>query len=115
MMEGKPLPVYGDGSSIRDYTYIGDLVEGIRLAMDYNRTPFEVINLGCGRPVELMELIRTLEDLLGLKAKIDYLTPQPGDAPRTLADTRKAEELLGYNPKVPLKEGLKDFLSWLLR
>ena len=115
MMEGKPLPVYGDGSSIRDYTYIGDLVEGIRLAMDYDRTPFEVINLGCGRPVELMELIRTLEDLLGLKAKIDYLPPQPGDAPRTWADTRKAKELLGYSPKVPLKEGLKDFLRWLLR
>ncbi|MEM4501596.1 MAG: GDP-mannose 4,6-dehydratase, partial [Thermofilaceae archaeon] len=114
MLEGKPLPVYGDGSSLRDYTYIGDLVEGIRLAMDYDQSSFEVINLGTGRPVELLGLIRVMEKLLGVKAKLEFLSPQRGDAPRTWADTTKARELLGYRPRVSLEEGLRAFCQWLL-
>lgn len=115
MLEGRPVPIYGDGSSLRDYTYIDDLVEGIRRAMDYSRSSFEVINLGCGRPVGLLELVRIMEKMLGVRAKVEFLPLQPGDVPRTWADTTKARDLLGYNPKVVLEEGLKTFLNWLVQ
>lgn len=113
MLEGKPLPIYGNGSTLRDYTYIGDLVEGIRLAMDYDQKPFEVINLGSGHPLGLLEVIEAMEAELGIKANLEFLPPQPGDVPKTWADITKATELLGYKPKTSLKEGLKFFCEWL--
>ncbi|NLO89844.1 MAG: NAD-dependent epimerase/dehydratase family protein [Clostridia bacterium] len=113
MLKGEPIPVYGDGSSRRDYTYIDDVINGVRAAMDYTNTKYEVINLGNNRTISLMELIRTLEEVLGVKAKLEYLPPQPGDVPQTWADMEKARRILSYNLNTKLIIGLKEFTKWL--
>lgn len=115
MLAGKPLPIYGDGSTLRDYTYIDDLVEGIRRAMDYRGSTYEVINLGNGQPLSLLELVRSLEEALGTEAKLEFTALRPEDVPKTWADTSKAQALLGYKPRTSLKEGLRTFLEWLLK
>src|SRR6185503_16010978 len=96
---GKPIPVFGDGATRRDYTYIDDIIAGVRAAMDYDQTKYEVINLGESRTVELGELISLLEGALGKRAEIDRQPPQPGDVPQTFADISKARKLLGYDPQ----------------
>ena len=110
--EGKPIPVFGDGTTRRDYTYIDDIIAGVRAALDYEASTFEVINLGESRTVELRELIALLERELGREAVIDRQPLQPGDVPQTFADTRKARRLLGYDPQTPIEEGLKRFVAW---
>lgn len=112
MLEGKPLPVYGDGSSLRDYTYIDDVIQGLRAAMDYQESYYEVINLGNSQPVDLQTLVRELEEVLGVSAKLQMLQEQPGDVPRTLADVSKAARLLNYVPRTALKSGLTRFAHW---
>ncbi len=115
---GKPLPIFGDGSSGRDYTHIGDTVAGVLAALDYNPdreagvTPFEVFNLGNSSPVRLTELVELLERTTGRKAARDPNPPQPGDVPLTWADISKATRLLGYRPATRLEEGLKQFVEW---
>lgn len=113
MLEGKPLPVYGDGSSRRDYTYIADAIEGIRAAMEYTATPYEVINLGHHRPVSLLEMIQALERVSGIKAVLDWLPAEAGEAPQTCADISKAQALLAYRPVVGFEDGLARFFTWL--
>jgi len=113
LLAGKPIPVYGDGSSRRDYTYIDDIIQGLRAAMDYTATPYEVINLGNNHTVSLREMIRALEETLGVKAELEFLPPQPGDVPQTWADVEKAGRLLSYNPNTVLSQGLKEFARWL--
>src|SRR5438552_3385608 len=81
----KPIPVFGDGSTRRDYSYVDDIVAGIRAAMDYDRTPYEVVNLGNDRTVTLMEMVGEIENALGVTAKIDRQPEQPGDVPQTWA------------------------------
>jgi UDP-glucuronate 4-epimerase len=110
--EGKPIPVFGDGTARRDYTFVDDIVAGVRAAMDYEATNYEVINLGGSRTVELRELIALLERELGQKARIDRQPPQPGDVPRTFADVSKARRLLGYDPQTPIEEGIHRFVEW---
>lgn len=110
--EGKPIPVFGDGSTRRDYTYIDDIVQGVRAAIDYDKSSFEVINLGESQTVELSELIALLEKNLGMKAKIDRQPMQPGDVPLTYADIEKARKLLGYNPQTKIEEGISYFVKW---
>lgn len=110
MIKDEPIPVYGDGTSLRDYTYISDIVDGILAAINYNKNMYEVINLGSSRPVPLWELIQALEKVLGLRAKIERLPAQPGDVPQTYADINKARELLGFNPKVKLPDGIRYFI-----
>src|SRR2546425_4050272 len=85
MNEGKPIPVFGDGTTRRDYTYIDDIIAGVRAAIDYDQSNYEVINLGESRTVELRELISLLEKELGRRAEIDWQPPQPGDMPQTFA------------------------------
>jgi len=114
MLEGKPVPVYGDGGARRDYTYIDDLVRGIRAAMEYEGAPYEVINLGNHHPVSVLEMVRMLEEVLGRKAKLEFLPAPPGDVPHTWADVEKARRLLGYEPKTPFQEGLASFARWLI-
>lgn len=114
MLEGKPVPIYGDGSARRDYTYIDDLVRGIRAAMEYEGAPYEVINLGNHHPVSVLEVVRTLERALGVKANLDFLPLPPGDVPHTWADVEKARKLLGYEPSKPFGEGIVDFTQWLV-
>ncbi len=112
MLEGKPIPIYGDASSLRDYTYVEDLVEGIRAAMDYQGSLYEIINLGSGRPIKLLDVIRLLEEALGVKANLEFLPPQPGDVPQTWADIRKARRFLDWEPQTPLPEGLEHAVTW---
>ena len=110
--EGKPIPFFGDGTSRRDYTYIDDIIDGVVAAIDYDQSPYEVINLGESRTVELIELIALLEKELGTKATIDRQPPQPGDVPQTFADITKARALLGYNPQTQIEAGLHRFVEW---
>lgn len=113
MLQGEPIPVYGDGSSRRDYTYIDDIIQGVRAAMDYTATPYEVINLGNNRTVSLMEMIHALEEVLSVKAKLEFLPPQPGDVPQTWADVGKAGCLLDYKPITYFENGLIEFWKWM--
>jgi UDP-glucuronate 4-epimerase len=109
---GKPIPVFGDGATRRDYTYIDDIIAGVRAAMDYDQSNYEVINLGESRTVELRELISLLEQALGRKAEIDRQPLQPGDVPQTFADISKARALLGYDPQTQIEEGIERFVTW---
>jgi len=110
---GKPIPVFGDGSTERDYTYVADIVTGILAAADYNASNFEIINLGESRTVRLDYLISLLEQELGKKASIQWLPSQPGDMPRTHADITKAATLLGYSPTTPIERGIAEFVKWM--
>ncbi len=110
--EGRPVPVFGDGTTRRDYTYVDDIIAGVRAAMDYEASAYEVFNLGESRTVELRELIALIEGELGQKAVIDRQPPQPGDVPRTFADVTKARRLLGYDPRTPVEEGIRRFVEW---
>ncbi|HEY3026344.1 MAG TPA: GDP-mannose 4,6-dehydratase [Pyrinomonadaceae bacterium] len=110
--EGRPIPIFGDGTTRRDYTYIDDIIAGVRAAIDYETSDYEVINLGESRTVELRELIALLEKELGKKAIIDRQPLQPGDVPQTFADVTKARALLGYNPRTPIEDGIKRFVAW---
>lgn len=112
MLVDDPIPVFGDGSSRRDFTFIEDLVEGITLALDRGRG-FQILNLGAGHTVTLLEVIETLEGALGRKAKIEWFPRQPGDVSNTWADVSAAREALGYAPRVALAEGIHHFATWL--
>jgi len=112
---GKPLPVYGDGSMGRDYTYVDDIVAGVVASLEYApepKLPFEVFNLGNSHPVRLAELIAQLEAATGKKALQDRLPDQPGDVPITWANIDKAKRLLGYAPKTSMEQGLQNFVAW---
>jgi UDP-glucuronate 4-epimerase len=110
--EGKPIPVFGDGSTRRDYTFIDDIIAGVRASIDYDKTNYEIFNFGESRTVKLSELISLLEENLGKKAIINRLPLQPGDVPQTFADVSKAKKLLGYNPTTPIEEGIAKFVKW---
>jgi UDP-glucuronate 4-epimerase len=110
--QGKPIPVFGDGTTRRDYTYIDDIIAGVRAAIDYDQTNYEVINLGESRTVELRELIALLEKELGARAQIDRQPAQPGDVPQTFADIAKARRLLNYNPQTQIETGIQRFVEW---
>ena len=109
---GRPIPVFGDGTTRRDYTYIGDIIAGVRAAIDYDQSNYEVINLGESRTVKLRELISLLEKALDRQAEIDQQPLQPGDVPQTFADISKAVKLLGYNPQTQIEEGIEKFVEW---
>jgi UDP-glucuronate 4-epimerase len=110
--KGEPIPVFGDGTTRRDYTYIDDIIAGVRAAIDYEASPYEVINLGESRTVELRELIALLEQALDRRALIDRQPMQPGDVPQTFADIEKARRLLGYNPQTEIEDGIGRFVEW---
>jgi UDP-glucuronate 4-epimerase len=117
MEAGKPLPIFGDGETGRDYTYVDDIVAGVLGALDYDFSltdgaPFEICNLGNSSPVKLSELVRMLESATGKKAMVQREDPQQGDVPLTWADISKAGKLLGYHPQTTLVEGLKEFVAW---
>jgi UDP-glucuronate 4-epimerase len=111
---GKPIPVYGDGSTARDYTYISDVLDGL-LACTQKEFGFEIFNLGESDTVTLNRLIELLEAALAKKAIVERLSPQPGDVPRTCADISKARRHLGYNPSVKIDKGIPLFVDWFNR
>ena len=111
---GKPIPVFGDGSTARDYTYVSDIIEGV-MACTEKVFGYEIFNLGEAQTVKLTRLIELLEQALGGKAIIERLPPQPGDVPLTCADVSKARERLGYRPSVKIEQGIPLFVDWLMR
>lgn len=108
---GKPIPVFGDGSTARDYTFVSDTLDGI-LACTKEEFGFEIFNLGESQTVTLSYLIELLENALGKKAIINRQPTQPGDVPITFADISKAKKILGYNPQVKIEEGIPRFVEW---
>ena len=110
--EGKSIPVFGDGSMMRDFTYIDDIIAGTVAAMD-KCSGYNIYNLGESEPIRLGELIEYIEQALGKKAKKEYLPKQPGDVEQTYADVTRAAKELGYKPSTHIKEGLTNFVNWL--
>jgi UDP-glucuronate 4-epimerase len=111
ILRGKPVEVFGDGSTARDYTYVDDVVQGVLACLD-REFGFEVINLGESRAVAVRELVQLIEKAVGKKARIRQLPPQAGDVPITCADISKAKRLLGYNPRVGIEDGIQRFAEW---
>ncbi|MBM7568621.1 GDP-mannose 4,6-dehydratase [Paenibacillus sacheonensis] len=112
---GEPLTVYGNGSSRRDYTYIGDIVNGLVGALAYVESEekvYEIVNLGTNRTISLLELIRGIEQAYGKEAELRWLANQPGDVEQTYADISKANRLFGYDPQTDFAEGLHKFVNW---
>jgi UDP-glucuronate 4-epimerase len=110
--KGQPIPVFGDGSTSRDYTFVEDTIQGIKSAIDYDQSDFEIINLGNHKTVTLSTLIQSIEKICGKQAIIDRQPEQPGDVPQTYADISKAQKLLNYYPETELKIGLLKFYEW---
>lgn len=108
---GKPVPVYGDGSMERDFTYIDDVIDGVVVALQ-RCSGYAIYNLGNSCPVRVDRLVELLERILGKKAVIEWLPEQAGDVKRTYADIRRAQRDLNFFPKTPLSEGLARFVEW---
>ena len=118
MLEGKKIPMFGDGSTSRDYTYIGDIVDGIERSVNYclnNSNVYEILNLGNSSPVSLKEMINIIGKCLNIEPNIEELPMQPGDVDRTFACIDKAKDMIGYNPQTPFEEGIKKFVKWYRR
>jgi len=115
ILEGKPIPMYGDGLTSRDYTYVDDIVDGICKSCDYvlqNKDVYEILNLGSNNPITLKEMISTIGKVLNTEPVIEQLPMQPGDVDRTYADITKAKELINYSPKVKFDKGIEKFVEW---
>ena len=112
--EGRPIQVFGDGSTRRDYTYIDDIIQGVRASIDYNASMHEVFNFGESETTELSRLIELIENALGKKAIIDRQPMQPGDVPVTYADISKARRLLNYDPHTKIEDGIPKFVAWYM-
>ena len=112
---GQPLPIYGDGSSSRDYTYVDDIVNGVVKALEWTASlppRFDIFNLGGSHPVELRQLVEVMERTMGLAARRELLPMQAGDVERTYADLTKSTALLGYRPTMDIEEGIARFVTW---
>lgn len=115
MLENQEIPMFGDGTTSRDYTYVDDIVNGIIKSCEYtmnNKEVYEILNIGNSSPTSLKEMINTIAKTLNVEPKIKQLPMQPGDVERTYADIYKAKNLLGYEPKTSFEEGIKKFVDW---
>lgn len=115
MLNDEEIPMYGDGSTSRDYTYVDDIVDGIYKSCDYvmtNDNVYEILNIGSNNPISLKEMIEIIGKTLEIEPNIKQLPMQPGDVDRTFASIDKAKSLLGYEPKVTFEEGIKKFVEW---
>lgn len=114
--EGKEITLYGDGSTFRDYTYVDDICNGIEGCFKYLESHddvYEIMNLGSGNPITLLQMVETIEKELGKEAKIKFMEMQPGDVDGTYACVDKAKELIGYHPSLSFAEGIHKFAEWL--
>jgi UDP-glucuronate 4-epimerase len=111
LANGEKVPLYGDGASRRDYTYIDDIIDGVVATLDL-APEFEILNLGGAETTALSDLVKWLAEELGVEPTIEQHPDQPGDVPITYADVSKASRLIGYSPKVPIREGLRRFVAW---
>jgi len=109
---GQPIPIYGDGTMRRDFTYIDDIINGVVAAID-KCAGYEIYNLGESRPISVSDLVAEIEKALGKEAVKDYLPVQPGDVNQTYADVAKAQRSLGYDPATHIATGLAEFVRWL--
>jgi len=114
LARGKSVPLYGTGQSRRDYTFIDDIVDGVVAALDL-APKFEIFNLGGSQTTALIDLVHWIADELGVEPRLEMLPEQPGDVPITFADVTKAREMLGYEPQVPIREGLRRYVDWYRR
>lgn len=112
ILNGRQIDRYGDGSTARDYTFIDDIVAGVLAAFHYTESSFEIFNLGGSATTTLSELIEIIEDATGKSADIRQMPDQPGDVPRTYADVSKSAAILGYRPKIPIREGIRRYVEW---
>jgi len=112
IQEGRPIPLYGDGSVRRDFTHVRDMCDGVLAAMTAKNVVGEAINLGHNEPIEIRKVIAALEKEFGKQANIDYQPARPEDMPMTCADLTKAQRLLGYKPKVDFADGVTQFVEW---
>lgn len=115
MLNDEEIPMYGDGSTSRDYTYVDDIVDGIYKSCEYvmtNDNVYEILNIGSNNPISLKEMIEIIGKTLEIEPNIKQLPMQPGDVDRTFASIDKAKSLLGYEPKVTFEEGIKKFIEW---
>lgn len=113
ILADQAIEQFGDGATARDYTYIDDIIDGVIAATNYDRTDFEIFNLGGAQTTTLHELIRIIEETVGKQATIQHLPPHPGDVPHTYADVSKAAQCFGYRPKVSLREGIARYFRWV--
>ena len=111
-LEKKPIPLYGDGRTRRDYTFVSDIVAGIRQVLELQQLGYEIFNLGGGAPVTLMEMVEALEQALGRPLEKQFMEKQPGDVDQTFADVSKAQAAFGYAPQVRLAKGVRLFAEW---
>lgn len=115
MIEGKKIPMFGDGTSSRDYTYIDDIVDGIIKSCEYclkNENVYEILNLGNSNPISLIDMIQTIGKKLDIEPQIIKMPMQAGDVDITFADITKAKKLIGYDPKTPFDNGIEKFIKW---
>ena len=115
MLEGEKIPMFGDGETERDYTYIDDIVDGTIRSMEYllsHDKVYDIFNLGSDHPIKLIEMIQTIADVLKVEPKIERLPMQAGDVDLTYSDISHAKEVLGYDPKTSFKEGIERFVAW---
>ena len=115
MLNNEEIPMFGDGSTSRDYTYIDDIVAGIIESCKYcvsNENVYEILNLGNSSPISLKEMINTIAETLDVIPKIKQLPMQAGDVERTYANISKAKSLIGYEPKTTFKQGISEFVKW---
>lgn len=114
IINGVPIPVYGEGLLRRDFTYIDDIISGIIAAIDYVKTDYEIFNLGNNKPSSVLELISCIEEATQKKALLDFQPLQPGDVHTTFASIAKSQSLLHFHPKTSLQEGIRKFVDWYL-
>ena len=114
ILSGKEIPIFGNGDSHRDYTYIDDILDGVLKSINYvfMGNKYQIFNLGESETISLNKMIEVLENALGKKAKKKYLPPQPGDVDKTFADISKAKKILKYNPQTNFEVGIKKFIEW---
>mgnify|MGYP002519316734 FL=1 len=115
MLEGKEIPMFGDGTTSRDYTFVDDIVDGIIKSMEYeenHESVYEILNLGNSSPITLKGMIEIIGKVLSIEPIINQLPMQPGDVERTYADISKAKALIGYEPKTSFEDGIKKFVEW---
>jgi len=116
MTDGSEIPVFGDGSTERDYTYIDDIVDGVESALDWtvaaDAGTFEIMNLGENQTTSLSRLVELIAAELGVKPQLKHLPHQPGDVQCTFADIAKARTMLGYDPHTSIEDGIRRFIEW---
>jgi UDP-glucuronate 4-epimerase len=113
ILEGKPINVFNNGEMSRDFTYVGDIVQGIYLATMKVESNYTILNIGNGSPVNLMNFIDVMEDKIGQKATKNFMPMQPGDVKETWANIDKLASFYNYKPKVNIEEGITNFITWV--